>query len=221
MCLLSGVLKCVGALHTIKKLRLTHCVGIKGSGLEPLRGSTTLEQIDLSLVPRDVSPNIKPEPMISKVEVIPILHSIIDADGCSLKHLQFPKKWKDEKNLFFTPKKQLSVRFLSKYNRIMNNSNITCGASRHINDSYGPCGGVCQGTEERPWANTSGNNIGMHNFYDCNDSYCQECVEEEIPSVCEQCERKTCMECNSTMKCDTCQVSLMLRIFFFLFMSLI
>jgi len=207
-----GVLKCVSAVRTIKKLKLTHCVGIKGSCLEPLRASTTLVQLDLSLVEDKKSPNINPEPAISTAEVIPILHSIIDAEGCSLKHIQFPKKWRGELKLFFTPKKQLLMRFLSKYNRIMKNSNVTCGAHKCTDGNWGPCGRVCQGTEEHPWVNTGGNNFGIFNStcYSCNDTYCQECKEVdevEDPAVCEKCEKNHCSDCNETLKCDTCQVS--------------
>jgi len=210
-----GVLKCVSSLHTIKHLQLTHCVGIKGSCLEPLRGSTTLMSIDLSLVEDKQSPNINPEPAISTAEVIPILHSIIDAEGCSLNHIQFPKKWRGELKLFFSPKKQLLKRFLSKYNRMMKNSNVTCGAHKCTDGNWGPCGRICQGgTEERPWVNTGGNNFGIFNStcYSCNDTYCQECTEEEDINlaVCDKCEKNHCSHCNETLKCDTCQVGLLL-----------
>ena len=212
---IGGVLKCVGALHTIKHLKLTHCVGIKGSCLEPLRASTTLVQLDLSLVGNKQSPVLDPEPAISTAEVIPILHSIIDAEDCSLKHIQFPKKWRGELKLFFTPKKQLLMRFLSKYNRMMKNSNFTCGA---YGGNHGTCGRVCQGTEERPWVNTGSDNFGIFNStcYSCNKTYCQECTEddsededEDLPvlAVCEKCEKNHCSDCNETKTCDTCEVS--------------
>ena len=212
---IGGVLKCVSAVHTIRKVKLTHCVGMKGSCLEPLRASSTLMSIDLSLVEDKESPNINPEPAISTAEVIPILHSIIDTEGCSLKHIQFPKKWRGELKLFFSPKKQLLMRFLSKYNRMMKNSNVTCGAYKWTDGNHGPCGRVCQSTEEHPWVNTGGNNFGIFNStcYSCNDTYCQECKEDdevEDLAVCEKCEKNHCSDCNETLKCDTCQVSLLL-----------
>ncbi|KAL7523282.1 hypothetical protein ACHAXR_000106, partial [Thalassiosira sp. AJA248-18] len=45
-----GVLACIDAGDHLKTLKLAGCVNIAGRGLEPLRGSVVLEQIDLSLV---------------------------------------------------------------------------------------------------------------------------------------------------------------------------
>jgi len=201
---IGAVLTCVGAVHPIHTVKLTHCIGITGCGLEPLRSCTTLKQLDLSLVGRDDKPNLRSEPMISESEVIPILDSILDADNCSLNHIQFPKKWREEKS-------PLLVEFLSKYNRVMNGRNIECG---------GWCdGGACQGTEARPWVNKRGNHFGINNFtcYGCQVSYCPECAENEDEPlqsameqdlVCEHCEKRYCTKCIETMKCDTCQVSI-------------
>ncbi|KAK1740898.1 hypothetical protein QTG54_008150 [Skeletonema marinoi] len=44
------VLLCIDAVNKVKRLKLTNCVNIIGVGLEPLRGSLIIEQIDLSLV---------------------------------------------------------------------------------------------------------------------------------------------------------------------------
>ena len=198
-----AVLTCVGSVHPIHTVKLTHCTGITGCCLEPLRSCTTLKQLDLSLVGRDDRPNLRSEPMISESEVIPVLQSIIDTEGHSLNHIQFPKKWREEKS-------PLLVEFLSKYNRVMNGRNIEFG---------GWCdGSTCQGTDVRPWVNTSGNHFGINNFtcYGCQVSYCHECAENEetLQSameqdlVCEHCEKRYCTECIETMKCDTCQVSM-------------
>ena len=43
------VLLCIDAVNSVKKLKLANCVNITGAGLEPLRGSLVIEQIDLSL----------------------------------------------------------------------------------------------------------------------------------------------------------------------------
>ena len=83
----SWILLCIDAVNNVKSLKLTNCIGIAGAGLEPLRGSAVLEQIDLSLVGRNEKPDIEPRPSISESVVIPILDSIIDADGCSLKYI--------------------------------------------------------------------------------------------------------------------------------------
>ncbi|KAK1740839.1 hypothetical protein QTG54_008091 [Skeletonema marinoi] len=90
---ISAVLMCINAVNRLKRLKLTNCINITGAGLEPLRGSTIIEQIDLSLVGEHQNPNIYPEPPISCKLVLPILDSIIEAEGCSLRHLQFPSVW--------------------------------------------------------------------------------------------------------------------------------
>ena len=45
---ISDVLQYIDAVNTVKRLRLSNCTNISGSGLEPLRGSTIIEQIDLN-----------------------------------------------------------------------------------------------------------------------------------------------------------------------------
>ena len=47
---LRAVLLCIDAANNVESLKLTRCYNITGRGLEPLRGSKTLERIDLSLV---------------------------------------------------------------------------------------------------------------------------------------------------------------------------
>eukprot|EP00985_Skeletonema_marinoi_P006094 scaffold2645_cov96-Skeletonema_marinoi.AAC.1 len=47
---ISAVLTCIDAVNRLKTLKLTNCINIIGVGLEPLRGSSIIEQIDLSLV---------------------------------------------------------------------------------------------------------------------------------------------------------------------------
>ena len=66
----------IDGVHKIKSLKLTNCFGITGSGLEPLRGSTVLQYIDLSLVGDHENPSIDPEPPISASVVIPEVYSI-------------------------------------------------------------------------------------------------------------------------------------------------
>jgi len=64
-------------------------------GLNPLRGSVVLEQIDISFARKHKTQYIDPEPKISHEIVMPILQSIISADDCSLKYIQFPMKWRN------------------------------------------------------------------------------------------------------------------------------
>ena len=87
-----GVLICIDGVHRLRTISLCGCVGLTGSGLDPLMGSTMLRSIDLSLVKRTDSPVILPNPNMSEASVIPILRSIVDADGSSLKDILLPYK---------------------------------------------------------------------------------------------------------------------------------
>ena len=106
---IKAVLWCIGAANKVERLSLAHCVNITGTCLEPLSGSTVIEQIDLSLVGGHESPTLlEPwhppqqiyfvvaefEPPLSCEIVLPILDSIIGLKQCSLQHLRFPKSWR-------------------------------------------------------------------------------------------------------------------------------
>ncbi|KAK1734937.1 hypothetical protein QTG54_014397 [Skeletonema marinoi] len=93
------VLLSIDAVNNLRSLWLTNCVNITGVGLDPLRGSRIIQQIDLSLVGDHESSKLDPEPTISCVEVVPILDSIIErGEECSLEYLQLPKYWRKERN---------------------------------------------------------------------------------------------------------------------------
>ena len=114
------VLQCIDAANRVKKLKLTNCIHITGVGLEPLRGSTIIEQIDLSLVGDHQSPNISPKPPISCEFVLPILDSIIEREGCSLSHVQFPSVWSEGgKSIQFE-------QFRMRYNEMLDNRGVGC-----------------------------------------------------------------------------------------------
>ena len=200
-----GVLACIGAIDIIRRLKLTHCTNILGYGLGPLLTSTSLEQLDLCLVEKKDKPNgIDLELKISKSDVIPILDSILDVEGSSLKHIKFPKKWRVERS-------QLLGRFLAKYNRVMNARGITCSGHRLQGGEWSKCEKVCHGTSEIPWINKGGDLFGEHNFtcYTCCRSYCTDvCAEYVIPEeLCAKCDGKHCIDCTVTLTCDTCGVS--------------
>jgi len=77
-------------------LKLAGCVNITGSGLNMLRSSFAIQQIDLSLVGKHEAPLIEPEPLLSQDAMLPILDGIISlGGGSSLKQLEFPKKWRE------------------------------------------------------------------------------------------------------------------------------
>ncbi len=89
-----GVLICIDGVNRLHTIRLDGCVNITGSGLDPLMGSTMLRTIDLSLTKLDsVSYWIEPTPKLSEESIIPILRSIVDAAGSSLRDVMLPHKF--------------------------------------------------------------------------------------------------------------------------------
>ncbi|KAL7536281.1 hypothetical protein ACHAXR_007041 [Thalassiosira sp. AJA248-18] len=63
---IGAILTIIDAVNNVKTLKLAGCVNITGVGLAPLRGSTVLKHIDLSLVGPHESTVIKPEPNLSQ-----------------------------------------------------------------------------------------------------------------------------------------------------------
>lgn len=195
---LCGALWCINAKTTLKILKLTGCINISGRGLAPLRDSTVLQQIDLSLVGYHESPDLpNPEPVISEAVVLPILHSIIDAKDNLLKHIQLPAKWRDE------PSTELG-EFLEKYHQLMENRRICCSM----------CDMILQHDEndeeliDDKWyeddRNSSNCCLQNHTCCKCLKFFCDGHYEEDNnPSrYCCHCERLYCMSCAPTM--DSC-----------------
>ncbi|EJK67048.1 hypothetical protein THAOC_11967 [Thalassiosira oceanica] len=81
---LAAVLLGIAGASSVKRLRLTGCRGITGRGLDPLRSSSVIEQLDISC---------EPGGSLSEELVASILHDIINTESCSLRQLQLPKKW--------------------------------------------------------------------------------------------------------------------------------
>ncbi|KAL9190388.1 hypothetical protein ACHAXT_007599 [Thalassiosira profunda] len=105
-----NVLTCIA--DKLQVLKLTGCTNINGCGLEPLRGSLILKQIDLEC-------GGGPQSMISESTVLPVLNSILDAEGNSFRHYRTPRKWRDEETSSLEA-------FLQKYDALIRNRNTKC-----------------------------------------------------------------------------------------------
>ena len=187
--------------ENLKELSLPHCVGIQGHCLSPLRGSVVLEEVDLSLCGWYGSKTIDPTPNICENEVLPILNSILDKDGSSLRYMRLPKKWRERQSL------QLG-QFLEKYNQVMNSRNISCSH----------CESICIGSIEKPWISyqQQAQDYGIQNMtcHYCMKNFCQDCLTEHELQFCPCCEGKfcddncttveTCIKCNITA-CEDCK----------------
>ena len=187
------ILTAIDAVNNVKSLKVTNCIGITGAGLEPLRGSTVLERIDLSLVGDHENPTINPEPPISVSAVVPTLESIIGAEGNSLVHVQLPKKWRLERA-------EVLTQFLRRFDRELNRRRFECSKSG--------CGEICDSdtNEYISWAVwQEGDIYGMNNIscYQCNRHFCRDCDERQcILNLCDNCEKFYCEDCNAVAYCQ-------------------
>jgi len=86
------VLLCIDAQNQTKSLKFTNCLGIMGSGLEPIRESVVLERIDISLVDdhEDLYYN-NSRASISAPVVLPILESILNTENNSLNMYNYQR----------------------------------------------------------------------------------------------------------------------------------
>lgn len=91
---LAAMLLCLGSGKKLTRLKLAGCIEISGRGMEPLRGSVTLEQIDLSMVGQhELAGTNTPTPKITEEAILSILTSIVEQPDSSLSQIRFPKKW--------------------------------------------------------------------------------------------------------------------------------
>ncbi|KAL7539462.1 hypothetical protein ACHAXR_009306 [Thalassiosira sp. AJA248-18] len=195
-----AILVCINAFQALKKLKLTGCVNITGNGLEILRGSVVLEQIDLSLVGQHERPVIYPEQSISETATLPILDSIIDAVGSSLKYIQLPHAWR---------KKQSSLldQFLRRYEVFLGYRRSSCSkcntllSENTVDHWWGWIG--CDRDHKRKLL------YGRQNYtcYSCLKCMCHYCENEHGPLLiyCDVCEKEYCRSCVPWDKfCNIC-----------------
>eukprot|EP00985_Skeletonema_marinoi_P000098 scaffold25_cov69-Skeletonema_marinoi.AAC.12 len=189
---IAGMLACINAVQKLKRLYLTHCENITGRALEPLRGSTVLERLDLSLVGNHQ--HSWRECQLLETDVIPILDSILDRENHSLKHLQFPYIWRKEldsfdRNLLGCEREIQTgyfARFLQKYNETDYQQSIRC---QNCNTNCRELLSICR-EDERKY-------FGTQHFtcYDCLSHYCYNCSDEDAQfylNFCDLCDKFRC-----------------------------
>ena len=185
--LLGGMLVCIDAVHNLKKLYLTHCFKVTGSGLEVLRHSTVIEQIDLSLVDTHERPALPNEAHLSVDIVVPILNFMIENSN-SLKQVQISKRWQEDR-------RPLLSQFLSRFDSILHQRNLICSL----------CGDTCQPNVASPIVIQRGENYGVQSYicYKCLKNVCSE--PEHNFDFCSKCKKNFCSNCNPVMRCQECQ----------------
>ena len=198
-----SILTAIGASANTKCLKITGCVNILGGGLSPLRGSTVLEQIDLSCVGQYEKPDLNPAPLISQQEVIPILASIVRADGTSLAHLQLPFKWR---KVGEGGRSTQLTEFLETYdNLVLSRREGKCSKCRKLCREREYFGGWIHRDPNGPYYG-----LQNHTCSKCLKCFCHECeTENEAPWVecCVNCEKYYCIDCTPTTICDKCSES--------------
>jgi len=175
-----AILLCVDSVNHVKKLKLAGCVNIIGHGLEPLRGSLSLQQIDLSLAGWHESPPILTESKISEEAILPILWSIIEKDGISLRHLQLPTKWCGRRQ-----RSAAMYQFLQQYSAVLEIRSFSCVGGTHSTER-------CFGTDGEDWIDY----YGRQGFtcYECLENVCDNTADDIAIKFCRQC-KKLCRKC--------------------------
>ena len=219
----SGVLECIDASDNLKRLKLSNCINITGAGLEPLRGSIIIEQIDLSLVKEHENSDIYSNPSICRDYLLPILDSIIEkGEECSLKHLHFPVAWREDRNAadFHA--------FLRRYNQLMamylGFSCLKCNRSLPTSDDDFPFISV-MGVDMEVIGSVGRYDYGTqkHTCYNCLNHYCNNCRKDEFENefyrkyplnrqlgfpvqtpreyLCTICDKTYCLNCQTGSMC--------------------
>lgn len=203
---LDAVLVCTDAIHKLKRLKLAGCINITGSGLDSLMGSSVLEQIDLTMTKEFENSIMKTRTLICGDEVLPIIWSIIDADGSSLKQMQIPRK------LLLRDYETDLDYFLLEYCQLLQSRPFNCAGSR--------CPAECPGQDGNGllrWSNRG----SLYDWscwrqhctcYSCLQNFCTNSSEYSSSnnsdvSFCCICERNYCRYCVRSEKCTTCYAS--------------
>ena len=196
-----SILIAIKANQTLKKLMLTNCTNIIGGGLSPLRSSTVLELLDLSLVDKYESPHnlhhtynghLQRE-KISHEAILPIVESILASDGCALKYTLFPESWRWLNIDMFV----LFGRFARRYNERFYRYGLSCSKCEAR---------LFQDTNARHWMNVQTLRHG-NTCYDCLKPFCDDCFNEDghvFLWECRVCQKAYCSDCNQVKPCATC-----------------
>jgi len=195
------ILRNIDAVNDLQILKLAGCVNIMGSGLDVLRGSVAIKQIDMSLVGNHEVPDIEPAPLLSEDIVLPILDDInIIIRETSLVQLELPKRWRARRSI------QLG-HFLERYDRYLTNQSYRCSIC---------CRGCVEEGDGDEWVDLEEDECyGLQNFtcFGCLKHFCNrdDCRWlDEVGLVgrftcwCRKCEKEYCKNCVTMNSCVIC-----------------
>ena len=196
---LKHILVAVDAVNNLKRLILTHCGKIRGHGLEPIRGSSTLVAIDLSLMARYESPPEDHDHSLSIEVVIPILDSVLFGD---LQHIQLPKSWQTNAGIHYE-RNPTFRSFILDYNFFTRNcAGCDVGFSKTVDCIWHDV--------DNAWLG-----IQKHTCYDCLKNLCSDCNDDILSSqhedlelgyiaLCSSCQKFICRNCEPIKCCERC-----------------
>lgn len=208
----AAFLVCVDAINRLKRLKLAGCVNITGSGLEPLRGSEVLEQIDLSLVGRYEKPHLEPKPMLSEDAIVPFLGSIVGVEGSSLKQVQLPETFSTEHS------SSTLVGCLRSFEQLLGSRSSVCTRCESPSSgTYVPPDELLlafadllphplQGHFEKRWVHSLLKNKSF-TCYDCTEPFCYDCKDgnrSRFLGRCISCRKESCAGCSSSRSVCRC-----------------
>ena len=193
---IKAILMSINAADGLLYLRLTNCTNITGSGLEPLRGSSKLCLLDLSLAAKHQRPVFYKYPALLLHRVIPILDSMIGVPRTNLMYLQLPHDWRRvcHGDIHFSD----SIHaFIVRYKELALSRHLYCGKcfKRVWYENY-------DNVESDEYATE------VSTCYDCMSCYCLDCRDEEDNSCmifnCNACKKCFCNKCSTMNLCHCC-----------------
>ena len=194
------ILKWIDAVNNLHILKIAGCVNISGSGLNMLRSSRSIQQLDLSLVGKNEASLVEPEPLLSEYVVLPILDDLVSRGrASSLKQLEFPKKWRNTASTQMT-------QFLVRYNQYMRNQGHRCFKCNRSCDEHAE-------DDENRWVPCeSEGDDGEREWYGTQNMTCSQCLNHiccredcEDDSWCKKCEKVYCKSCVAMNGCVVCE----------------
>lgn len=228
---LAACLICIDAKNTIKSLKFANCYNIVGHGLDPLRGSKTLERIDLSLEKKN-GPQKFDEKIVKleKSVVLTFLMSIVDiddafamnVDGTSLQQVYLSPRWEeaqevDEDSYDFYNRPWAEFWFIFR-RRILTNGAYRCPVENCDKDIYESdfwktcydcislhCGS-CSGDTPEDHERRNGAPCSIFECSVCIKKKCKDCLPQSEAYECGNCGGSSCKSCADVKACQDCGI---------------
>mmetsp|Transcript_416 Transcript_416/g.955 ORF Transcript_416/g.955 Transcript_416/m.955 type:complete len:470 (-) Transcript_416:156-1565(-) len=210
---LGAILVCIDAKHKLQQPKLTHCINIVGHGLEPLRGSTVVEKLDLGLVRQFEAPYLRKgmapgrrnyeflfdDAKLSEGPVCAIIDSILHGEDDSFDRLQYPHTWSVNSSEPHTlvPLYDNNVLRSERVKQLVDEHNI-------IVNKFSCC--LYFGYEdEKDLCSSLEDSLDDESLGSALVDVCISCKDASF-TVCSNCNDIVCYECCDADKCEECDI---------------